>query len=92
MVQTFGQGRAIQGLPFTRKIVDDILVWGSSLPELYERIRIIAARCDTLNIAHSKKKFVIGNEILFAGLLLTEKGVKPCEPEGGSSSKRQSFW
>ena len=25
----------------------------------------------------SKKKFVIGNEISFAGLLLTEKGVKP---------------
>ena len=24
--------RAIQGLPFIRKIVDDILVWGSSLP------------------------------------------------------------
>ena len=34
--------RAIHGLPFTKKIVDDILVWGSSLPELYERIRVIA--------------------------------------------------
>ena len=27
--------RAIHGLPFTKKIVDDILVWGSSLPEYY---------------------------------------------------------
>ncbi len=52
-------------------------MWGSSLPELYERIRVIAARCSELNIALSKKKFVIGNEISFAGLLLTEKGVKP---------------
>ena len=69
--------RAIQGLPFTRKIVDDILVWGSLLPELYERIRVIAARCNNLNIALSKRKFVIGSEISFAGLLLTEKRVKP---------------
>ena len=69
--------RAIHALPFTKKIVDDILVWGSSLLELYERIRIIASRCDALNIVLSKKKFVIGNETSFAGLLLTEKGVKP---------------
>ena len=61
--------------------MDDILVWGSSLPELYERIRKIAARCDTLNIALSKKKFVIGNEISFAGLLLTEKGVNRIQRE-----------
>ena len=33
--------RAIHGLPFTKKIVDDILVWGSSLPELYENIFIL---------------------------------------------------
>ena len=69
--------RAIHGLPFTKKIVNDIFVWGKSLPELYERIRIIASCCSDLNIAQSKKKFVIGNEISFAGLLLTEKGVKP---------------
>ena len=69
--------RSINGLSFTKKIVDDILVWGSSLPDLYDRIRIIASCCNDLNIALSKKKFVIGNEISFAGLLLTEKGVKP---------------
>ena len=69
--------RAIHGLPFTKKILDDILVWGSSLPELYNRIRIIASRCNNLSIALSKKKFVDGNKISFAGLLLTEMGVKP---------------
>ena len=31
-------GKAIQGFPFTKKIVNDILVWGSNLPELYDRI------------------------------------------------------
>ena len=69
--------RAIQGLPFTKKIMDDILVWGSSFPKLYDKIRVIASRCSDLNIALSKKKFVISNEISFACLLLTEKGVKP---------------
>ena len=56
--------------------MDDILSWGSSLPDLYERISVIASRRSDLNITLSKKKFVIGNEITFAGLLLTEKGVK----------------
>ena len=70
--------RAIQGFPFTKKIVDDILVWGSNLPELYDRIRLIAKRCEELNIALSKRKLEIGSEkISFAGLLLTAKGVKP---------------
>ena len=60
-----------------KKIVDDIFVWGSSLPELFERIRVIASHCSNLIIALSKKIFVIGNEISFASLSLTEKGVKP---------------
>ena len=69
--------RAIQGFPFTKKIVDDILVWVSNLPELYDRIRLIAKRCEELNIALSWKKIEIGSEISFTGLLLTQKGVKP---------------
>ena len=39
--------RAIQGFPFNKKIVDDILVWASNLPELYYRIRLIAKRSET---------------------------------------------
>ena len=65
--------RAIQGFPFTKKIVDDILVWASNLPELYDRIWLIAKHCEELNIALSRKKFEIGSKISFAGLLLTEK-------------------
>ena len=69
--------RAIQGFPFTKKIVDDILVWASNLLELYDRIWLIAKRCESLNIALNHKKFKIGSEISFTGLLLTEKGIKP---------------
>ena len=59
--------RAIQGFPFTKKIVDDILVWGSNLPELYDRIRLIAKWCEELNIALSKRKFRISSDISFDG-------------------------
>ena len=69
--------RAIEGLHFARKIVDDILVWATELPQLHERIKVIADRCKDLNIILSRKKFEIGSEISFAGLLLSEKGVKP---------------
>ena len=50
---------------------------GSNHPELYDRIRLYAKRCEELNIALSQRKFEIGSEISFAGLLLTETGVKP---------------
>ena len=67
-------------MPFARKIVDDILVWADSLPELVDRVRQIAVKCKELNIILSRKKFMIGNELPFAGLILGAKGVSP-DPE-----------
>ena len=34
--------RANEGMPFAKKIVDDILVWATDLPTLYDRVRSIA--------------------------------------------------
>ena len=45
--------RAIEGMPFAKKIVDDILIWATDLPTLYDRVRAMAARCADLNIALS---------------------------------------
>ena len=67
----------IDGLLYARKIVDDILIWASSLEELKDRIRIIASRCESLNIVLSKKKFAIGQSMPFAGYIVTNKGVRP---------------
>ena len=67
----------LEGLPFARKIVDDILVWSPDLPTLVDRIKIIAERCKKINIILSKKKFEIGNEISFAGLMISSRGIKP---------------
>ena len=72
--------RAIEGMPFAKKIVDDIFVWADSLPELLEHIRKIASKCRELNIILSRKKFLIGNELPFIGLIVGAKGVSP-DPE-----------
>ena len=72
--------RAIEGMPFAKKIVDDLLVWATDLPTLYNRVRAIAKRCAELNIALSRKKFAVGTELSFAGLIFSAEGIKP-DPE-----------
>jgi transposase InsO family protein len=69
--------RAIEGLNFAKKIVDDVIVWASSIEELSERVRIVARRCQKLNIILSRKKFVMGEEIEFAGFVVNARGVSP---------------
>lgn len=36
---------SIEGIQFAKKIVDDILVWADSMPQLLERVKMIAERC-----------------------------------------------
>ena len=72
--------RSIEGIPFAKKIVDDILVWATDLPTLCDRVRVIAARCAKLNIALSKKKFAVGKELSFAELIFSVEGIK-LDPE-----------
>ena len=69
--------RAIEGMPFAKKIVDDILVWATNLLTLYERVRASARRCEELNISLSRKKFAVGTEIFFVGLVFSAEGIKP---------------
>ena len=61
----------IEGLPWTRKIVDDILVRAETEEELMERTRIILNRCKEPNITISRKKLELGTELGFACLLYT---------------------
>ena len=67
----------IEGLPWARKLEDDIILWASSLEELSLRINEIVCRCASSNIILSKKKFVIGDEISFADYMISKDGVKP---------------
>ena len=70
----------LKGLPYARKIVHNILVWPESLPQLVDRVKIIAERCKCINIVLSRKKIEIGNEIAFAGPLISSRGIKT-DPE-----------
>ena len=47
------------------------------MAELSLRINEITSPCEKLNIILSKKKFVIGKEISFAGYMISMSGVKP---------------
>ena len=53
----------VDGLLWAKKIVDDILIWASTLQELQQRIEIIAQNCERLNVILSKKKFSIGTSM-----------------------------
>ena len=72
--------KTIANVPGTQKIVDDILICAPSLSTLNERVSTILELCRLHNIAISKKKLEIGEEITFAGFLLTREGIKP-DPE-----------
>ena len=68
---------AIKGCVGYKKLVDDILVWGSTLQELKERVIAILNRCMEHNITISKKKVEFGRKVGFAGFEVSEAGVTP---------------
>ena len=45
----------IEGLPWTRKIVDNVLVWAETEEDPMERTRVILNRCKEHNITISRK-------------------------------------
>ena len=62
---------------FAVKIVDDILVWAVNLDQLRDRVQLILQKCEEIGITISKKKLQIGNEVKFAGFIVSADGVKP---------------
>ena len=67
----------LDGLPWAKKIVDDVLIWASDLSELRSRVSQVATNCEKLNIVLSKRKFAIGSTLPFAGYIVSDKGIKP---------------
>ena len=57
--------------------MNDILVWEESLSQLVDRVKTIAEKCKRINIVLSRKKFLKGNKIAFAGLLISCLSMKP---------------
>ena len=59
------------------KIVDDIIIWATTSDEMWSRINVVLERCKSHNITISRKKLEIGEEIEFAGHVISSKGIKP---------------
>ena len=69
--------RVIEGLDKTVKLVDDILVTGTTKKELIERIDKLLQRAQKFGLLLSKDKVEIGDQITFAGHILSKGGTKP---------------
>ena len=67
----------VEGFLWSRKIVDDILIWVPDMSTLQLRIEEIFSRCKILNIVLSKKKFGIGSKLPFAGYIVSKDGFTP---------------
>ena len=55
--------RAIEGMSFAKRIVDDILMCATDMKTMNDRAR--AMRCAELNITLSRIKFAVGMELSF---------------------------
>jgi hypothetical protein len=68
--------KIIEGLSWARKIVDDTLIWATSNEELGERAIIFLDRCRKFGVTISKKKLEAGQEIEFAGHIISKEGIR----------------
>jgi hypothetical protein len=67
----------IEGNENARKIVDDILCWGSTMQELMTKLDTILLRCKAIGITLSIKKFMISKEVAFAGYVVKQGAIRP---------------
>ena len=68
---------ALEDLDGVLKLVDDILVYGETYEQLFERAEAVLKRCTERNITLSRKKIEIGNQVTFAGFDVSAKGHSP---------------
>ena len=69
--------RVVEGFPWCRKFLDDILIWASTPTELDERLHGALQRCERLHVTLSRSKFQIASHLNFAGCIVSHKGVQP---------------
>lgn len=79
--------RALAGVVGVKKIVDDILVYASSLEELKTRVKTVLEKCKQSSITLSRKKIQVGRSVLFAGYVISDQGIAPDPSKVSSISK-----
>ncbi len=70
----------VRGLSYASKLVDDILIQAPDYETLYQRIRVVLERCRETGVTISLRKLKVGENVKFAGHLVTSSGVFP-DPE-----------
>jgi hypothetical protein len=68
---------ALAGVAGVVKVVDDILVQAENYEQLEERLEQVLERCRAARITLTKGKFYVGEEVKFAGFIITGAGIKP---------------
>ena len=63
---------ALAVIPNVKKLVDYVLIFGSTKEELLETIRLLFGECREWNITLAEKKFPFGNKVKFAGFILNQ--------------------
>jgi hypothetical protein len=69
--------RALSGLKGIKKIVDDIIIFGSNLEELAQRTEAVLQRCLEHGITLSMEKAQVGESVKFAGFIVNSSGIAP---------------
>ena len=67
----------IGGFPWTKKMVDDILIHVLDYTTLHKRLNLVLTRCQDINLTISKAKLQIGDTISFAGHTISKDGIYP---------------
>ena len=68
---------AIQNCPGVIKLVDDLLIYSDSLDGLRSNLTTLLDKLRKHNISLSEKKFQISTEVKFAGVLISQHGIRP---------------
>jgi hypothetical protein len=68
---------ALAGVDGVVKVVDDILVQAEDYDQLEERLEQVLERCRAARITLTKGKFFVGEQVKFAGFIITGTGIKP---------------
>ena len=69
--------QALAGIPGLFKLVDDILVQGRTKKELIDRVEALFNHCLENQITLSNSKHQVGQNVKFAGHVITDQGTKP---------------
>ena len=71
---------ALLGVPNSYKLVDDLLTGGDSEGSLIKNVKEIFQRCRDNGIQLNRAKLQFGDEVVFAGHIISKDGVR-CDPK-----------